>query len=1690
MDQLKQVARSKLICIPRILAGIVFAATLAIAPLTVIAAPGDISTIAGNGAREFGTGEGIDPFGMAVDSAGNVYIADLYNHRIRKVDPNGVMTTVAGNGVEGFSGDGGPATSASLTYPHDVAVDAAGNLYIADLANNRIRKVDPSGIISTVAGNGVGEFSGDGGPATSASLWGPKGVAVDSGGNLYIADFDNGLVRKVDSSGIITTVAGGGTDKVSGGGQPATTVEFSWLTDVEVDGAGNLYLADESDDRVYKVDGNGTITVAAGNGLEGFSGDGGPATDAPLVASKRIALDSAGNLYISDSGNGRIRKVDGSGIITTVVGNGSTEYSGDGGPAVDAGLPYPNGVTIDKAGNLYIGDGSYHIRKVASSRTDTPATATPETATPMPTATPTVDPTALRFEPPTLSFVWTQGARNPVSQQVLAHNAKGQTGWHPGQFLNTSGTSWVAGGLEMNISVSPANAKLDVGVHETQLLLESNGMTATLPVNVTVVSANGTLQVNRKKLNFGGFLGEPIADQRVEVTFTGLNSTDWTATGPSWLTLTPAKGSVAATAPTSLSVGIDAAAISAVGKYTGTLTVRDGKTTHEIAVELSQVAPGSPTIQLFGLEVTQGVQNLLNDVPFVAERPVFVRGHVRSLTGDPIEKVTAQLIGTRDGATLGTLNPSNPGGSIKIVADPNREKSNESFLFELPESWRTGTVTLRLVGQSQPIACVDPAEKSAVDAVAEDCTVTLTYETIPVLPITYFLYTEQGKINYFDGRRSTTANFSANASHASATSSQLFAGLPIPRVDQQISATTLTFPGARSSADQPKVLDIIKAEYEKAGKPLRHFYGLFARYESKPDPKASIQGGPGGVAGVPGFYGFGEYYTFQPMATLNMHEIGHNLGRNHVGCGNPANPDAAYPYPEQRISQVVTGDEAYYGFNIVTQEIYPPTYKDYMSYCDPSWISPYTYKAMMERLKIHYKSDQTTPTGTSGSRPSPILLISGRITDTTTGGINGVVDDNGFVAIPPENSSDYNVRLEDANGQMIATYPAIPQSAEGQNQKEFTTYTLAVPRPETLARVVLLYDAQPLDERIASANAPTITLTTPAGGELIDNQSLTITWRASDADGDALTFNVDYSTDDGATWQKLAWDWSESALAVASADLPGSTQARIRVSANDGFLTTFAASEPFTVTDHAPVAIILTTELNHYYVGGQSILLEGTGYDAEDGMLSDLTWYSDRDGLLGTGPNLLLNADDLAEGTHLIRLEAKDSSGQSSFGDPTAGVTSEESALATNDTVRFDILYDPLTLPAELAVAPDLLFSTISGSTELLTNTLTVSNLGDGELGWVASSDSATITLSSNSGDAPATVVVTVDPTGLDIGLHQGILTFTSTGTTSTGANVDPVTVDYFINIESDTASANAQNNTYAVESNVGGDESPWLDEGMWVIGGRQGQQVVALDIASSDGGETLTGTVTYAGEGPIAFRATKSAQNTYRVEVQWGDRDAPWNPNGTWVLGSRENVSLVALNVSATDEGSTLEGTMAYADGSFYGFRATLQSAAALAAATASMADESVAPEPQVEETDPLPESTAAAESPTAAADRFPVLPGQMIVREQQIPSESGNHYLIFQTDGNVVVYTADDQYVWGLQSITDEYQQAQSVQMEADGNFVVRGADDEFIWSALRENPDSSAYLTLTAEGVLQLVSGDSGAVLWASDGTTALP
>jgi hypothetical protein len=329
-----------------------------------------ITTAAGDGIEGYSGNGGpateaelYTPNHVAVDAFGNLFIADGGNERIRKVKTNGIISTLAGNGYVnrttgdgGYSGDGGPAANEELNNPEGLALDASGNLFIADNANNRIRQVGTNGIITTVAGNGTKGYSGDGRPATNAQLSGPVGVAVDVFGNLFIADTGNQVIRKVGANGIITTVAGNGQAGYSGDGGSATGAEFTNPVDVAVDASGNLFIADYGNNRIREVENNGIITTVAGNGAPGYFGDGGLATNAELAAPYGVALDVSGNLFISDFGNDVIREVDDYGIITTLAGDGAYGYYGDGGPATNAALSGLGGVAVDTAGNLFIAD--------------------------------------------------------------------------------------------------------------------------------------------------------------------------------------------------------------------------------------------------------------------------------------------------------------------------------------------------------------------------------------------------------------------------------------------------------------------------------------------------------------------------------------------------------------------------------------------------------------------------------------------------------------------------------------------------------------------------------------------------------------------------------------------------------------------------------------------------------------------------------------------------------------------------------------------------------------------------------------------------------------------------------------------------------------------------------------------------------------------------------------------------------------------------------------------------------------------------------------------------------------------------------------------------------------------------------------------------------------------------------------
>ncbi len=366
---------------------------------------GVINIVAGGGASDPGNGGAATesvlrvPTGVFLDSAGNIFIAEFMGHRIRKVDGiSGVITTVAGDGSQGFTGDNGLASDAKLSFPSGLFLDNSGNMFIADTNNHRIRKVDSStGFITTVAGNGLQGFSGDDGLAIEARLSFPSGLFLDNSGNMFIADTNNHRIRKVDNStGIITTVAGNGLRGFRGDDGDAANAMLNEPHGLSIDSLGNVFVADTNNHRIRKVDSRtGKITTVAGGGLpDDLVGDGGLPGDAKLSFPSGVFVDNANNIFISDTGAHRIRKVDSTtGLIITVAGNGSQGFIGNGGAPNDAAIFEPFGIFVDSANNIFFADQAF-VHKVSIEKEPISTPAFSPTPTLIPVTSPTLTPKA------------------------------------------------------------------------------------------------------------------------------------------------------------------------------------------------------------------------------------------------------------------------------------------------------------------------------------------------------------------------------------------------------------------------------------------------------------------------------------------------------------------------------------------------------------------------------------------------------------------------------------------------------------------------------------------------------------------------------------------------------------------------------------------------------------------------------------------------------------------------------------------------------------------------------------------------------------------------------------------------------------------------------------------------------------------------------------------------------------------------------------------------------------------------------------------------------------------------------------------------------------------------------------------------------------------------------------------------
>ena len=335
-------------------------------------ANGKLTVVAGAGPAGF-SGDGgpaIDaklstPYGIVLDAQGNLYISDYGNHRIRKVTTDGIIQTIAGNGAVGYGGDGNAAVDALMRYPCGLTFDKSGNLYVAESGSHAIRKIAPDGTITTVAGFGYAGFSGDDSNAVDARIQLPTDVAFDSSGNMLIADYGNHRIRKVDTSGKITTIAGTGSSGFLGDGAEATKAQFSSPIALTLDKSNNIYVSDYFNHRIRRISSSGTITTYAGSDKSGFAGDGSAATSAQLFHPRGITIDSDGNLYLADLFNKRIRRIVSSGTISTLAGNGIFQFGGEGGSARNAQMNQPSGAAYDPQGNLFIVDTANHrVRKV------------------------------------------------------------------------------------------------------------------------------------------------------------------------------------------------------------------------------------------------------------------------------------------------------------------------------------------------------------------------------------------------------------------------------------------------------------------------------------------------------------------------------------------------------------------------------------------------------------------------------------------------------------------------------------------------------------------------------------------------------------------------------------------------------------------------------------------------------------------------------------------------------------------------------------------------------------------------------------------------------------------------------------------------------------------------------------------------------------------------------------------------------------------------------------------------------------------------------------------------------------------------------------------------------------------------------------------------------------------------------
>ena len=759
-------------------------------------------------------------------------------------------------------------------------------------------------------------------------------------------------------------------------------------------------------------------------------------------------------------------------------------------------------------------------------------------------------------------------------------------------------------------------------------------------------------------------------------------------------------------------------------------------------------------IELTGLEVTQAVQDLTNDVELVKGKTTYVRAHVKSASGTTVFNVESRLIGRRDGTPIGaSLTPMNLGGNLDVLGSPLRQSLSQSFYFRLPPSWTSGIVELEFVGVSHEIECKEVA------STGNDCKVSVAFLETPRLKLSLLGVPWKDSVGTLHG---------PDVSDYAAVVQDIEAQLPIHDLDWNIpyELNDWVADGGPPDKDAPgqwtlsDVLSKLADMRTLDGVTDRIYYGLLVDHTSGADL---------GLGNRPGWHSAGFYRAADP--SMGSHEIGHNLNRQHITCtGEEASPDPAYPYADGHISEADTGNEAYYGLNIFTEAIMRPNVGDLMGFCRPRWVSDYTYEAMRSRIdSVWLALDKGTTIAAAGD---PAVLVSGFINrHEITGTIKSVlqVEAPGDIMLPA--AGDYKIRFEDAAGKELAAYSFNPDLSEDEPGAP-GMYSFLFPWNPSTARVVLLHGETELAVNGASNNAPSITVSSPQAGATWNNESETVSWTASDMDGDKLNYTVQYRTDGGSPWMTLTTAYESKIYTVIRTKLPGSTNAQVRVLVTDGFHTASDIVGDIAVAANAPETMIIKPGSGELFVEEQSIFLEGTAYDTEDGKLSggSLAWSSQIDGPLGVGELLLKNATDLTEGEHQITLVATDSDGQ-------------KSQATTSINVY---LVRPAELPRQMAVAPPALsFIVLEGSGPGSGQIASVDNIGDGTIEWTAAADKPWIILSRTSGFSSETFEISVDPASLTSGEYEGKVTVTGAGSLAS-----PQIIDVFLLVYQEAAAA------------------------------------------------------------------------------------------------------------------------------------------------------------------------------------------------------------------------------------------------------------------------------------------------------------